>query len=238
MGKSPLILAALAQASLPAAKFTQVTPLTRNAGGPYDSILLTTESGQHLVARVAHAPKNEVDLAQEVRALDALTDAYRARLPFTVNRRVAESSAGGQGVYVFDFVYGSQIVIGDVTADSPLATSIGHAIGAIHNLPLDLVQSSGLREYSSEEVHRLRVAELDRALETGKIPPILAQRWDAALEDLDLFRFQPCVVHGSFDHESVLTKDGELTGLLHWSHLQIGDPADDFIWVTSSLAKK
>ena len=231
MGKSPLILAALAQAAIPAAKFTQVQKLSREGTGPFDSILLTTESGQHLVARVAHAPKNETDLVTEVRALDALTDAYRARLPFTVSRRLAETNSGGQSLYVFDFVYGSEISINNVGADSPLTASLGNALAAIHNLPLDLVQSAGLREFSPEEIRRHRVAALDRALETGKIPPILAQRWDAVLEDVSLFRFQPSVVHGAFNGSSVLTLEHEVSGVLNWSHLQIGDPADDLSWI-------
>jgi macrolide phosphotransferase len=234
MGKSPLILAALAQAAVPATKFTQVAPLARDGSGPFDSVLLTTESGQHLVAKVARQPKNETDLAREVHALDALTEAYRGRLPFNVSRRLAQTNAGGQGLYVFDFVYGSEISINEVGADSPLTSSIGQSVAAIHNLPLDLVQSSGLAEFSPEEIHRHRVAELDRALASGKVPPILAQRWDSALEDNSLFRFQPCVIHGAFNGSSVLTSGHEVSGVLNWSHMAIGDPADDLSWIVAS----
>ncbi|MEY4000748.1 MAG: hypothetical protein RLZZ626_1103 [Actinomycetota bacterium] len=235
MGKSPLILAALAQAAVPASKFTQVTPLSRDGSGPYDSILLTLETGDHLVAKVARSAKADADLVTEVRALDALTNAYRARLPFQVARRLAEMPTGdGRHIYVFDFIYGSAVSINHVAAESPLASSLGEALAAIHNLPLNLVQATGLAEFTAAEIQRQRIAELDRALATSKIPPLLAQRWDEALEDVSLFRFQPCVIQGSFNDGSVLMNETEVVGVLNWSHIQIGDPADDLNWICAS----
>ncbi|MEI6590624.1 MAG: hypothetical protein WCO24_01305, partial [Actinomycetes bacterium] len=68
----------------------------------------------------------------------------------------------------------------------------------------------------------------------GKIPPVLLQRWEAAFEDLSLFRFQPTVIHGAIDGESVMALDTQITGFMGWSNLKIADPAEDLAWVAGS----
>jgi hypothetical protein len=63
----------------------------------------------------------------------------------------------------------------------------------------------------------------------------LLQRWESALEDLDLFRFQPTVVHGNVNTGSILELDGEVSGVVNWASLHIGDPAEDFGPFASNL---
>jgi aminoglycoside phosphotransferase (APT) family kinase protein len=84
-------------------------------------------------------------------------------------------------------------------------------------------------EYSASEIRESRLSELDRAASSGRVPATLLQRWELALEDLDLFRFQPTVVHGNLIGSNVLELGEEVSGILGWSNLEIGDPAQDFI---------
>jgi aminoglycoside phosphotransferase (APT) family kinase protein len=115
----------------------------------------------------------------------------------------------------------------DVT--SPIIGSIGKSLAGIHSLRGDAIREFGMPEYTAAEVRESRLAELDRAAATGRIPASLLQRWESALEDLDLFRFQPTVIHGNFVSANVLELGDEISGVLGWSNLEIGDPATDFI---------
>jgi aminoglycoside phosphotransferase (APT) family kinase protein len=83
---------------------------------------------------------------------------------------------------------------------------------------------------------KYRVSELDRAAQTGKVPPVLLHRWEAALEDVSLFRYQPTVIHGAINGQSVLELDGKVSGVLNWSELRISDPAEDMSWVLGGAA--
>ena len=68
------------------------------------------------------------------------------------------------------------------------------------------------------------------------MPPILLNRWEQALEDASLFRYQPTVIHGSLNGQSVLELDGKVSGVLHWSGLRIADPAEDLSWILGGAA--
>jgi aminoglycoside phosphotransferase (APT) family kinase protein len=132
-----------------------------------------------------------------------------------------------------EFVYGSNINFDSLRATSPLIGSIGKALASVHALRADAIRQAGMPEYSASDVRESRLAELDRAASTGRIPASLLQRWESALEDLDLFRFQPTVIHGNFVSANVLELGDEVSGVLGWSNLEVGDPATDFIGFAS-----
>jgi aminoglycoside phosphotransferase (APT) family kinase protein len=137
---------------------------------------------------------------------------------------------------VFNFVYGNPIEISRVEPLSELTLSIATSIAAIHKLPVEVVQNSGFPELDPAANLKYRVSELDRAAQTGKVPPILLHRWEQALEDVSLFRYQPTVIHGSLNGHSVLELDGKVSGVLHWSGLRIADPAEDISWILGGAA--
>ncbi|MFM6965859.1 MAG: phosphotransferase, partial [Rhodoluna sp.] len=92
-----------------------------------------------------------------------------------------------------------------------------------------------LPEFQPEEILRARTAELDRFAATGKVPAILLSRWEGVLEDVGMFRFQPTVVHGALNGDTVLEEDGRsVAGVLAWSSLKISDPAEDLAWILGS----
>ncbi len=232
MAKSPLILAALAKAAVPNVNFHQVKSLSAGGTGAFDSALLTATSGEHYIVRVATNASAGTEQEVELRALKALTTAGRERLPFGLTSLVGETKdESGARVLVFSFVYGNPVEISTVGADTALSSSLGKAIAAIHNLDRSVVEEAHLAEYNAAEIVRSRTAELDRLAATGKIPAILLSRWEAALEDVSLFRFQPTVIHGSLNTETVLALDDQISGVLNWSGLKISDPAEDFAWI-------
>ncbi len=235
MAKSPLILAALAKDAVPHVDFKQVNSLSSGAGGAFDTALLTAVDDRHYVVRVANTQAAGTEQEVELRAFKAISAAHRATLPFAISSVVGESKdLKGHRALILEFVYGSPIDIGSVAPDSEFSMSIGKAIAAIHNLDRAVVTEAHLPEYDLAEVTRVRVAELDRMAATGKVPAVLLERWESALEDTSVFRFTPSVIHGGLSGENVLGQDRAVSGVLAWSALRIGDPAEDFAWIAES----
>jgi hypothetical protein len=135
---------------------------------------------------------------------------------------------------LLNYVYGDPIDLTRLHATDLVLSSLAGALAAIHELPLSVVENSGLPTYSATEVIHENVARLYRAAETGLIPARLLERWEEALEDVSLFRFNPCVIHGDFVGETVLTLDGAVSGVLGWRSLRISDPAQDLSWIVGA----
>lgn len=236
MAKSPLILAALAKDAVRHLDFVQVKSLNAGADGAFDTALLTATTGEHYVVRIANTQSAGAEQEVELQALRALGTDGRAALPFKITSLIGETKDDkGARALIFDFVYGSPIDVGSVSGESELARNIGLAIAAIHKLPLTVVENAHLPEFQPEDILRARTAELDRFAATGKVPPVLLSRWEAVLEEPTIFRFQPTVVHGALNGDTVLEEDGRtVAGVLAWSSLKISDPAEDLSWILGS----
>ena len=63
---------------------------------------------------------------------------------------------------------------------------------------------------------------------------MLLRRWEHALEDVSLWRFNPCVVHGDLHEDNLLVEGDRVTAVTGWTDLRIGDPADDMAWLVAS----
>jgi aminoglycoside phosphotransferase (APT) family kinase protein len=180
------------------------------------------------VVRESRNAKGNLELATETQAVRAVKGA--GSLPFNVPNLVAESTTPtGNTLQVLEFVYGANVDFDSIRVSSPIVSSIGKTLASIHGLRTEAIRQVGLPEYSAADVRQSRLSELDRAASTGRVPATLLQRWESALEDLDLFRFQPTVIHGNFVSANVLELGDEISGVLGWSNLEIADPATDFI---------
>lgn len=224
MGKPSLILAAIAADALPGLRFVQVQEISE----PEDDIvtqLLLTDQGQQILLK---SPKSALALTRlglEVRALRVLRN---VNLPFRVPALLGESSPGA--VYkalAFDYVSGRPTPLHNLRVDDPLVANLGQTLAQIHSIPTSLVIDAGLPEYDPALKLRERVAEFDRAMETGKIHPALLERWQNALLDVNLFRYQPTVVHGSLSSQVILSEANEVVGINNWTELSVDDPAVD-----------
>ncbi|MEN9707408.1 MAG: hypothetical protein RIS31_974 [Actinomycetota bacterium] len=234
MASSPLILAALAKAAMPAAKFKQAKALPREGREPVNSAILTDSDGIQYVVREARGPKGNLKLATETQCIRAVKSA--GILPFRVPNLVSDSTTvDGNTLQISEFVYGSPIAIDSVRSTDPELRNVGLAIASIHGLNIDKIRQSGVPEFTANQVREARIAEMDRAAATGRVPATLLQRWESALEDLDLFRFQPVVVHGNLVNGSILELEGDVAGVVNWANLHIGDPAEDFVTFAANL---
>ena len=234
MGQSPLILAALATDAVSGLKVAKAISISGAAAGNFDSALLTDVNGENFIVRVPTTPTAGVELELEIQVLKSLSS-FTSRLGFEIPQLVGETRdlSSGSRVLVFKYVHGNPIDTRRLNAASSITQSIAKAISTIHSLPIELVQNNGLSEFSPAENIRLRVAELDRAMQSGQVPPILLQRWEDALSDVSLFKYQPVVVHAALAFETVLERGGEVSGIIDWRKVQLGDPALDFGWLSN-----
>jgi hypothetical protein len=142
---------------------------------------------------------------------------------------------GTLSTFVYSHLAGTTRSVEELTAGpDQLAREIGVALAAIHDLPHALVSNADLPSYTPNEFRQRRLNELDQAATTGKIPPSLLRRWEHALEDVSLWRFNPCVVHGDLHEDNLLVDGNRVTAVTGWTDLRIGDPADDFAWLVAS----
>ena len=237
MGNTPLILAALTKAAVPALNIVHVGPLFGDASLKF--AIITDAEGRKYEARLPRSQAALTELELELRALKALDESARARLPFSVSTLVGEAKhSKGLRVLVLEHVPGREIDLERTSPNGTLAENIGEVLGAIHNLPAAVVVDAQLPEYNPADIELKYVNEMDRMAATGKVPAALLDRWQTALEDVSLFRYQPTVVHGSLDSQTVLQGEVDhaqiVTGVTNWSQLHIGDPAEDFAWIFGS----
>ena len=233
MPRHRFTLAALATLAVPGLDVALTRTFTGGGDGQHDAALLTDARGAHYVVRAPVDAAAAARLEAEGRALAALTPGVRARLPFAVPS-VAGVLPKPRAV-VSGYVAGSRLQPGAVRADSALATSIGRAIAAVHDLPTAVVADTGLPAATAADCARAVTELVRRADSCGDVPLELVNRWTAAAEDPALWRFRPAVVHGALAAECVLTGqrgavDEQVTGVLGWAALAVGDPAQDLAW--------
>ena len=228
MASSPLILAALAKSIFPSGNFKQAKSIVTDELVNVASAILTDSDGIQVIVRASKGAKGNLELATDTQAVRAVKAA--GSLPFNLPNLVAEGTGPrGNTLQIVDFIYGAHLEFDDLNSDDAVVSSLGRALAAIHSLDREAIARAGMPDRSSREIRELRIAELDRAASTGRVPATLLQRWESALEDLDLFRFQPTVIHGNFIGANVLELGEEVSGVISWSNLCIGDPAEDFV---------
>ncbi len=167
--------------------------------------------------------------------LRTFTPAIRAELPFLLPSVAGTVRQSTLSTFVYAHLAGTTRSIEELSACSDaLAKEIGTALAAVHDLPQSLVNNADLPSYTANEFRQRKLNELDQAATTGKIPTILLRRWEHALEDVALWRFNPCVVHGDLHEDNLLVDGDRVTALTGWTDLRIGDPADDFAWLVAS----
>jgi aminoglycoside phosphotransferase (APT) family kinase protein len=228
MGKPSLILAALAADALPGLRFIQVQNLTREDVA-ITVELLTTDDDRLILLKSPLNSLANTDLGTEVRALQVLKN---LSLPFSISTFLGKTSPKAiRNALAFEYVPGAPIDMQRLRSDELIISSLGQALSAIHAIPTALVSNSGLPEYDPAQRVRERVAEFDRAMDSGKIHPDLLERWQNALFDVNLFKYNPTVVHGSLKSDFVLTEGNDVVGVIEWGNLSIDDPAADLAFV-------
>ncbi|MEV7604616.1 macrolide 2'-phosphotransferase [Paenarthrobacter sp. NPDC089322] len=232
--RTPLELAAVATAAVPGLAPT-ATAFSPDDDADFDSALLLDAEGKRWRVRSPRHPEASTRLETEFMVLRAFAPAIRAELPFHVPTVAGTVRQGSLTTFVYAHLQGSTLSIEELSAASPgLAKEIGSSLAAIHDLPLALVNNADLPSYSANEFRQRKLNELDQAATTGKIPATLLRRWEHALEDVALWRFNTSVVHGDLHEDNLMIADDTVTAVTGWTDLRIGDPADDFAWLVAS----
>ena len=234
MRRTPLELAAIATAAVPGLAPT-ATAYSPDDDADFDSALLLDAEGKRWRVRSPRHPEASTRLETEFMVLRAFAPAIRAELPFHVPTIAGTVRQGALTTFVYAHLQGSLLSIEELSASSQaLAKEIGAALAAVHDLPLSLVTNADLPSYSANEFRQRKLNELDQAATTGKIPATLLRRWEHALEDVALWRFNTSVVHGDLHEDNLMVQDDTVTAITGWTDLRIGDPADDFAWLVAS----
>ncbi|TNB71665.1 aminoglycoside phosphotransferase [Arthrobacter sp. BB-1] len=234
MRRKPIELAAVATAAVPGLTPTAVSSAPDDPAD-FDSALLLDSEGKRWRVRSPRHAEASARLETEFLVLRAFAPGIRAELPFLMPTVAGSVRLGSLSTFVYSHLGGSTRSVEELTAGpDALAREIGVALAAIHDLPRALVSNADLPSYTPNEFRQRRLNELDQAATTGKIPPALLLRWEHALEDVSLWRFNPCVVHGDLHEDNLLVEGQRVTAVTGWTDLRIGDPADDFAWLVAS----
>lgn len=231
--RSPAFLAALASAAVPGLDPVSVEALPSTPDQSFDVAFVQDAEHRRWVVR---APRTDVAGAEMDRAV-ALLGLLARRLPFSVPqpKGFVELEQGGRAV-VYPYLPGHPLELGALPAGRGLAVELGKALAALHNTDPALFEEAGVPAYDADAYRTRRLAELDRAAETGRVPTTLLTRWETALEDVTLWRFAATPVHGDLTGDQVLAvfaderdaASGSIKAMTGWEDAKVADPADDF----------
>ena len=233
MERTPTFLAALASAAVPGLDPVSVEALPSVAEQDYDVAFVQDSEHRRWVVR---APRTEAAGARMDLSVSLLQMLSR-RVPFAipVPRGFVELKGGGRAM-IYPFLPGHHLNFDELPAGPGPAAELGRALAALHNTDVRLFDEAGMPTYDTDSYRTRRLAEVDRAAESGRVPTALLARWERALEDVGLWRFAPTPVHGDLTGEHVLAvfeddsdaSTGRIRGITGWEDAMVADPADDF----------
>lgn len=238
MARSPLTLAASVTAALPGAEAVGTRSFSEGTTGRFDTALVRLADGREVVVRIPADEDSAAELAAESRALHALTPGVRALLPFRAPEVIGETGSGAARVLVVDHLEGYRVEPAHVPRGRGIAPAVGAAFAAVHALPVSIVRTDGLPVRTPAQVRDETRRLVDRAEATRRVPDILIDRWNNALDSDELWQFESAVILGGASSSSVLLADDDTdaraVGMLEWSGLSVGDPATDLRWLASA----
>ena len=241
MTRSALALAALASAAVPGLDPATVEAVETRPGQQFELAFVQDTQHRRWVVR---APLTRAAGAQ-MDVTVALLGLLSRRLPFSVPtpKGFVALKEGGRAA-VYPFLPGRPLELTHLPAGPGLAAEIGRSIAALHNVDRQLYDEAGLPSYDADTYRTRRLSELDRAAATGHVPTRLLARWEAALEDVSLWRFAPTPTHGDLGGEEILAvfedehdaSSGRVRAFTGWEDAKVADPADDFATLVSQAS--
>lgn len=233
--RSALALAALATSAVPGLE-PVATVEPQRVGADVQMTGVMDAAGRRWVVRCALHQAACAQLLAESALLGPLWAAVdEGLLPFEVPRAAGHLDlSDGEHVVVTRAVRGTPLDLGKLRPGPGLAANLGAAIAAIHELPASLVADVGLPVYTADSYRRRCLAEVDEAARTGRVPSVLLDRWERALEAVALWRFRATPVHADLAADQVYVHDGRVTGVVGFTEAHVGDPAEDLAWLMAA----
>ncbi len=231
--RTPTFLAAVASAGVPGLDPVSVEALPSVPEQDYDVAFVQDSEHRRWVVR---APRSEAATARMDLTVPLLQLLAR-RLPFTIPApRGFVQLKDGSRAMIYPYLPGHNLDFEEMPAGAGPAADLGRALAALHNTDPRLFEEAGMPSYDTDSYRTRRLAELDRAAESGRVPTALLARWEHALEDVALWRFAPTPTHGDLTGDQVLAvfeddsdaATGRIRGITGWEDAKVADPADDF----------
>ena len=240
MARNPsLQLAALATVAIPGLDVVATrAPQRTTADYRYCGVL--DDAGRHWVVQAPLHASAAIALDAESEVLRQLVAAVRdGALPFDVADPAGFAALPeGWRVMVYRELQGRELDLDSLRPGPGPTASLGRAVAAIHELRGTLIADAGLPVYDAASYRSRRLAEVDDAARTGRVPPALLARWERALEDISLWRFRATPVHGDLAAENVLMANGQVVTVVNWSNAHVGDPAEDLAWLYAAAPEE
>ena len=231
MLRRPLTLAALANSAVPGLRPATVQGIPTGPDDRFQIAYLNSDDDREWVVRAAMTTAAGAQMEQS----ESLLKLLAKRLPYAVPRIEGVVTAPeGDTVAVFRRLRGIPLVWRELEPGGQFARKIGVALAVLHNVDPQVLEQAGLATYNADTYRARRIATLDRAAETGHVPSSLLAQWKRALEEVTLWKFATCTVHGPLEGSHVLV-DGVIAAITNWELAGVSDPAEDFA-VLSVLA--
>lgn len=190
---------------------------------------------------VARFPRDAAAAEQLAREL-ALLPTLAARLPVPIPRYEHRGEWQGAPFGVHRSVEGNPLDPGSSPGDADLARKIGELLTALHGFPPEMATSRW--DETDADALWLKRHRAFQAACAEQVFPILTPRDQMTASDLfKQFNAAFChpgtgltLTHSDFAPAHVLAEDGELRGVVEWSHAAIADPAIDFAGLLAGVS--
>ena len=231
--RSDLALAALASAAVPGMKPVAVAGLALpiEEAPDHQRAVVEDATGRRWLIR---SPLSPVAGARLLRN-DELIRQLSRHLPFKVPSPVGRAEVGQDGyAVVYPHVEGYPLDFGRLPPGPGLASAIGRAVAAVHNIPRAVFEAQDVPVFDAAGSRQRMTALVDRAAETGRVPTGLLARWEDAFDAAPLWQFATTPTHGAFRGGAVLVafadedaSSGRVLAITDWEEAMVADPAVD-----------
>jgi macrolide phosphotransferase len=225
-------LAALAAAAVPGLVPVRTMPIATPAED-LDVAGIVGEDGRRVMVLSPASTAAGVRLERDLKVADALTGtSLRGVIPPVLG--FVKLSEGGRCA-VTEAPAGSPLMLDALQQSPDLARSLGQMLARVHTVPRYAAEAAGVESFTPEVLHAAHRARIETVTAGGHLPAAVAQRWQALLEDEELWDVTPQFVHGDLSEESLFMAGPRVSAIRDWSSSKVADAATDLAWLISSL---
>ena len=232
MHRNSYSLAALAAAAVPGLVPVRTMPIATPVED-LDVAGIVGEDGRRVMALSPASTAAGVRLERDLKVADALSGTSLGGVTPPVLGFVKLTEGGRCAVT--EAPVGRPLMLDDLAGGPDLARSLGQVLARIHTVPRYAAEAAGVESFTAEVLHAEHRTRIREVTEAGHLPAAVAQRWQALLEDEELWDFTPQFVHGDLSEESLFVTGQQISAIRDWSSSKVADAATDLAWLISSL---